>query len=157
VVRVALDAAGNPTPLGQHAFLLARPIWDVFTDDGGARLLIRSPGDTGTTWSVFDTASSRFTSFASTSDPSQPAAAGIDPVSGRFYGLSNDGLLVADARQDPISAPENVRPDLGSPSHWRIAVDPPTRRFFVRRGAWWSGEPVEPFYRVFQDRIPLPG
>jgi hypothetical protein len=160
VVRVRLDpVTGAPAPAGQGAISSAQPISDVLVDEGGGRLLVRSPVGSntgGTTWWAFDTATPRFTGFF-TATAEGGMAAGVDPGTGRFYGLNRDGLLYTDTRLEPLPPLQNVRPDLAAASYWRIAVDPVTRRFFVRRGAAWTGEPVEPFYRVFQDRIPLPG
>ncbi|HVF75743.1 MAG TPA: hypothetical protein VM938_11895 [Acidimicrobiales bacterium] len=81
------------------------------------------------------------------------------------------GFQVVDPFIDPVPAFENVVPELAYPGRLRIQVDPVRRRLFMRRGvpnpnnmrfvypetdaAKMVPAPVEPFYRVLEDRIPL--
>ncbi|MDQ3756645.1 MAG: hypothetical protein M3394_02200 [Actinomycetota bacterium] len=78
------------------------------------------------------------------------------------------GLKIADSRLDPVPAADNILPELAYPTLDRVQVDPVTRRVFVRRGmrrdqyqpsypncASQPDAPVEPFYRVYQDLIPV--
>lgn len=82
------------------------------------------------------------------------------------------GLRVTEARLDPIPAARSVLPELAYPSLWSIRVDPVRRRVFLRRGQRNNTTsqyrypecdqekripaPVESFWRVYEDRIPLP-
>src|SRR5687767_12506335 len=187
IVRVGLaprDPAGirRPNPGDQQVFPVSQPISDLFVDEGGGRLLLRSWSPGGTTWWAFDTAERRYTgSVAATPVLTQGMGVGIDPTTGRLYGLTRNyttgnhpavpvrgGLFYSDTRLEPTPPMENVAPELAYPSYWRIAVDPPTRRFFVRRGTWEGTQyvypsttttapaPAENFYRVFRDDIAVP-
>jgi hypothetical protein len=186
VVRVALTEAGRPAPApNQQVVALGKPIGNVLADRTGNRLYLSVFGS-GATWWAFDTATMRFAgSMAATLVEGTAMGAGLDPGTGRFYTLTPDycadrtgggmvavrgGVKIADARLDPVPAPENVRPDLAYSSHWRIAVDSVTRRVYVRLGAYDAklqyvypncgdgsrqAAPVESFWRVFEDRTPV--
>jgi hypothetical protein len=173
-----------PPAGGATVHPLSRTVYDAVADDGGDRLFLRTTGVDGETWWVFDAGSRRFTgSLAAMLAPNGSMTTGVDPATGRMYMLVTDypaafagqersvrgGLFFADTR---LAAPvpfENVRPDLAYPSFARIRVDPATRRMFVRRGRGpqrscvkypstqsVSTCPVEPFYRVLRDTIPVP-
>jgi hypothetical protein len=184
VARMELrDGGAIPPTGGVTLYLLGRGVFDAVTD-GVGKLFLRSTTDDGETWWVFDADTRRFTgSLAAKTSANGSMSIGVDHSTGRLYMLLTDytspfggkqtpvrgGLLFADTR---LSAPvpfENVRPDLAYPAHMRIQVDPVTRRVFVRRGH--QGElscvvypatdgtskcPLEGFYRVFKDTIPIP-
>jgi hypothetical protein len=185
VARLALDDGNLPTAGGLTLHVLGQPIYDVIVDRGDERLFLRSTTDDGETWWVFDLAVWRFTgSLAAKLSSNGSMSAGIDPSTGRLYTLLTDypaffggkeasvrgGLQFADTRLASPVPFENVRPDLAYPAHFRIRVDPDTRRVFVRRGhetpeglcvvypstQSTSRCPVEPFYRVLKDTVPIP-
>jgi hypothetical protein len=185
VVRLGLEADGGLPPVGAVTIhRLGRAVSDALADREGRRLLLRTTGDDGETWWVFDAAIGRFTgSLAAKLMSSGSMTAGLDPATGRLYTLLADysgffggrevsvrgGLYFADTHLSSPVPFENVRPDLAYPAVFGIAVDPATRRVFVRRGRYGSIScavypstqatstcPVEPFYRVFRDTVPIP-
>jgi hypothetical protein len=194
VVRVALDrATGQRTPLDpQVAVSLGKPVGDVLVDEGAGRLFLKSFGSDGSTWWVFDSTDMRFTGSVAGNVVGQTLhAAGVDPSSGRFFMLAHNqcavregkallgaltyvpvrgGLKMAEAGLDPVPAAENLVPELSAASAFRIAVDPVTRRVFLRRGNVQNPDQEhypscdqrskvlthpEPFWRVHEDRTPL--
>jgi hypothetical protein len=186
VARLALDhGAFPPSPGSMELFPLSRPTYDAVADRGAGRLFLRTTGNDGETWWVFDTGIGRYTgSLAAKQAPSGSMSTGIDHSTGRMYMLLTDypapfggqevsvrgGLQFADTRLFSPVPFENARPDMAYPALMRIVVDPVTRRVFVRRGHD-AGEracvvypstkavstcPMEQFYRVFRDTIPVP-
>ncbi|HEX9970069.1 MAG TPA: hypothetical protein VGB03_08015, partial [Acidimicrobiales bacterium] len=186
VVRIALDANGDPAVEPQQIAPYAKPIGDVLVDDVRKRLFLRSFGDDGTTWWLFDTASMRYVGSVAAAVGHTYSASGIDPATGRLYTLREDqcalrtgggqvpvegGLLMTDAAELPLGAPQLLVPELSRASVWRIVTDPGTRRVYVRRGhtlmSFQHRYPscrdedreiveVERFYRVYENSIPLP-
>jgi hypothetical protein len=184
VARLALDDGAFPATGAMTVYPLSRPTYDVVADRGAGKLFLRTTSGDGESWWVFDAGIGRYTgSLAAKQAPSGSMSTGIDPATGRVYMLLTDypavfggrevsvrgGLSFADTRLSSPVPFENVRPDLSYPAHMRIRVDPVTRRVFVRRGH--DGEsscviypstqgvgtcPMEQFYRVFQDTVPVP-
>jgi hypothetical protein len=186
VARLALEADGGlPTTGGMTVFPLGRPAYDAILDRGAGRVFLRTTGDDGETWWVFDPRTRRYTgSLAAKVASTGSMTAGVDRASGRLYSFTPDyigtfggreapvrgGLAFADTRLFTPVPFENARPDLSYPAGFRIPVDPVRRHVFLRRGhhaesaACWvypstqatSKCPVEPFYRVLKDTIPIP-
>ena len=92
--------------------------------------------------------------------------------SGGGYQSLRGGLTISDARLAPVPAQQLVVPGLQRPSTFGIKVDPVTRRVFVRRGngnqtrsdpyphcdptgSPKGKAPMELFWRVYEDRIPV--
>jgi hypothetical protein len=176
--RPALGASQRLTALG-------KPIGDVLVDPGGGRLYLRSFGGGATWWAFDAATMRFAGSIAAHLTDVKPMAAGIDEGTGRLYTLTPDtcaprqgggeipfrgGIKMAEARLDPVPAQENLRPDMAYNSWWRIHVDSVTRRVYVRRGVELerlqlaypecdlrnrAEAPQEPFYRVFEDRVPV--
>lgn len=183
VLRVAVDPSGVPIAAGQSAFLLSRPHAEVLADPGGSRLLFRTIQG-GSTWWVFDAKTNLFSgAFAASLGDGLPSA-GIDTTTGRLYALVPDatfpdpisglqrpvrgGFAFGDTRLDPVPQLNYVMPELAYPARYRIVVDPPTRRVFVRRGrdgvasrVVFPGvdsdqpSPVEDFYMVLRDNVAI--
>jgi hypothetical protein len=184
VARLALDDGAFPATGAMTLYPLSRATYDVVADRGGGKLFLRTTGGDGESWWVFDAGIGRYTgSLAAKQAPSGSMSTGIDPATGRMYMLLGDypavfggrevsvrgGLSFADTRLLSPVPFENVRPDLAYPAHMRIVVDPVTRRVFVRRGRDASTScviypstqgvgtcPMEQFYRVLQDTVPVP-
>ncbi|HEX9969979.1 MAG TPA: hypothetical protein VGB03_07555, partial [Acidimicrobiales bacterium] len=139
----------------------------------------------GTTWWVFDAHRRRYAgSIAALQSPGFFMGTGIDSSTGRLYSLIPDhitqgsggvtlpirgGFQFSDTRLDPVPPLENVRPDLAYNGTFAVKVDRATRRVFVRRGLAASAVTntypstktdtpaiTEPYYRVLQDRVPIP-
>src|SRR5688572_20915863 len=184
VARLGLEDDGGFPPAGAATvFPLGRGAYDAVADREGRKLFLRSTDSTGETWWVFDAGVGRFTgSLAAKVTGTGPMTTGIDTATGRFYALVADytttfggkqravkgGLHFADTRLfDPVPF-ENVRPELAYPVFAAIRVDPATQRVFVRRGQVGgpcvtypntqatSQCPLEPYYRVLKDTIPVP-
>jgi hypothetical protein len=185
VARMALDDGVIPVAGGITLSVLGRPVYDVVIDREAGRLFLRTTGDDGETWWVYNAGVRRFTgSLAAKLSRNNSMTSGLDPATGRLYVLLSDypanfggreapvrgGLQYADTRLSSPVPFENVRPDMAYPAQFRIRVDPVTRRVFVRRGHE-GGEiacvkypstgststcPAEQFYRVFKDTIPVP-
>ncbi|MDQ3757701.1 MAG: hypothetical protein M3394_07620, partial [Actinomycetota bacterium] len=185
VVRIELDATGRPDPTKDvRTFSFGRKINKVLADQVHRRLLV-STQYSGETLLVFDADVNAWSGAIGIKTDDGITTAGVDQTSGRIYVLRphdrqltpegylpvQGGLLYSDTALTPSPQLTNIRPDLAYPGFHRILVDPagpgrPTR-IFVRRGVAnvqsqrsMSGglelTPVEPFYRVFVDRVPLP-
>jgi hypothetical protein len=169
----------------QQLVPLGKPVGDVLADPDGGRLYLRSFGGGATWWAFDTKTMRFAGAIAGHLTDGKPMAAGVDERTGRLYTLTPDtcalrqggglipvrgGIKVTEARLDPVPAPENVRPDMTYNSWWRIHVDSVTRRVYIRRGVRLEARqlafpecdlnkradaPVERFFRVFEDRIPL--
>jgi hypothetical protein len=183
VARMELVDGAVPSAGGVTLYVLGRLVYDAITD-GERKLFLRTTGDDGETWWVFDTDTRRFAgSLAAKTSRTGSMSVGVDHSTGRLYMLLTDypgyfggkqasvrgGFFYADTRLDSPVPFENARPDLAYPAHMRIQVDPATRRVFVRRGHTGAKAcvkypaaqatstcPIEGFYRVLKDAIPVP-
>ena len=188
VVRIALDRDGNPAAVPEFdTFPLPRGHVDVLADNAGRRLYLRTD-NSGQVWYVFDAAIHAWVGAITVTNASTAPSAGLDPNTGRFYALIPDyattttggtgasesfpvqgGLAFADGRLTPVPEAKFAARDLAYPALFRIVVDPPTRRAFVRRGSrattsryiYPSTElnaeaPVEDFYIVLRDDEEVP-
>ena len=180
-VQVALDAAGRPS--GDRGFPGSRQYANVLADQAGGRLLFEVYNLPGIAWMPFDAATQSYDGAAlSLSTASFIAAAGLDPRSGRLYALIpihmtdvvlEGGFQFTDSRLSPIPAFTNIRPDMAYPAQSPILVDPSVpgkkRHVFVRKGTPTQSSsmeypheypkipaPIEDFYRVLRDTVPLP-
>lgn len=179
-VRIELDDEGRATAALPTVDLLSRPVGDVFVDREGRRLVFRvNTSGYGTSWWVYDAGIRRYTgSLSGPQTDGVPASSGINPRTGRMYVLVPDyvvggsvpvrgGLQLSDTRIDPPPALKNVIPELAYPANRRIQVDTVRNRIFVQRGhpdvgnrivypsvALNATAPFEPYYRVFEDRVP---
>lgn len=143
----------------ENAHLLPQGAADVLVDETAARLVIRAVSLSSSV-TVFDT-TTKLPSRPVQLPPSEPSpsAVGIDPTTGRVYVLADGaadaplpgGLGWVDSR-DALPSHVVARPDLAAPGVFRISVDHPTRRVFVRIGAPFTGTGPEAFYRVFEDK-----
>ena len=185
-VRLRIEADGRPPVAGgMTVFPLSKPVTDVLVDRKGRRLFFRSFGGGETFW-VFDANVERFTgSLAAKLSDSPAMSIGVDQGTGRLYTFLPDysvadpnlkiqvpvrgGLQFADTRVTPPVQFDTVRPDVAYPAFFRTAVDPVTRRLFVRRGSAIETKcmrypgteasvqcPIEDIYRVYKDTGPVP-
>ena len=187
VVRIGLNSARIPiaAPPVEPSQLLGRGISDVLVDPSSSRMYLRN-SRRGTTWWVFDARVNRYMgAVVALLGDGVGTSAGLDPMNGRFYALVPDhvvfgtggkataargGFNMSDGYLDPVPALTNVEATMAYPAQYRIQVDPVKRRVYVRRGApndrnryQYPGTnedqpaPVEPFYTVYEDKMPLSG
>lgn len=186
VVRIGLTDGAPSVPPAFETYSLPRSHIDVFADQAGERLFLKTTLG-GEVWYAFDAATRSFVGAVTVANTSGSTSDGLDLSTGRLYSLVSDhistasgggggeefpvqgGLLVSDSRLTPVpEATFHVR-ELAYPALFRIMVDPPTRRLFVRRGnrgiteryvypstVFNAEAPVEPFYRVLQDSGEVP-
>lgn len=125
---------------------------DAFFDPGSRRLVITTLAG-GASVILFDTVTNSYVgSFAAGNN--KIGQLGLDPVAGRFYGLSAEpdtGLIVSDVRATPARQgygfPELAKADGQLPTTFEIATDPVRRRLILK----YSGG-VD--FVVVEDNIP---
>jgi hypothetical protein len=157
-LRLEGDPARGPTTPGRFdVFPKAGDFSQAVSlyDPGSNRLVMSAYSSVtqGSTVYVFDGSTNTYVGGI-TAGSTKLDDSGMDPVSGRLYAASGDantGLILADVRPTPASQGATVpsfakrpggQPDIGS----NIAVDPPTRRIFIK---YTTGEVV-----VAQDNVP---
>jgi hypothetical protein len=159
--RVALlgDPLAGPTKAPDSSrFTLYPHAGDFSTGDSlfdpvSGRLTIAATSGGGTTAYVFDATTETYVGGI-TVGSNVPSATTLDPVSGRYYSLTQDptaGLLEADVRATPptqgANSPELRMRDKQVPENANLAADPVTHRLFLKYSTFND-------FVIVQDLIP---
>lgn len=183
-VRIPIDDAGRPGEVTeQQGFALPAAYANVLADPASERLIFQTDIG-GTAWWVFDGPNAAWVgSIGSTLWTGYAVGAGIDETTGRLYTLVPDhldfestgvegGFGYSDARITPAPQTQFALRGFDYPGQFLMQIDPAVpgvreRRVFVRRGnnknstgpnypgTVKTARPLEPFYRVIEDREPI--